>query len=92
MQGQPYPHQMDGHVRGCTSSPFKSMTRHPPAQNIPDESRYNLLEHVILTRLIPRNARLALAILPALGLLSAWSLVSDPSSSGTPIVGWLPIC
>jgi len=34
------------------------MTRHPPAQNIPDEFRYNLLEHMILTRLFSRNARL----------------------------------
>src|SRR5713101_7476019 len=45
---------------------------------------YNLYEHLILTRLFSRNACLALAIVPVLGLLSQ-SLACDPRISGAPV-------
>jgi hypothetical protein len=40
---------------------------------------------LILTRLFSRNACLALAIVPVLGLLSAQSLARDPRISGAPV-------
>lgn len=45
-------------------------------------------EDIILTRLFSRNARLTLAILPVLGVLSAQSLARNPRNSGAP-VGYL---